>query len=108
MSEHALKHQNKIQPDWWSKTLAGVLLGVLLSYGLVALFAWFGPDNVTQQLSNERVLWRTQFNMWLVTPLWFCFIAFVYLFKTGKQAWLKLGLANCVVYGVWFLLRSTL
>lgn len=108
MSEQLSRQQNKIQPGWWSKTLAGVILGLFLSYGLVALFAWFGPDNLTTSLSNERALWRVQFNMWLITPIWLCVIAFVYLFKSGKVAWLKLGLANVFIYSVWVLLRSTL
>ena len=108
MTEHTLKHQNKIQPDWWSKSLAGIFLGVLLSYGLIALFAWFGPDNLNDTLSNDRTSWRTQFNMWLVAPIWLTIISFTYLFRTGKQAWLKLGLANVIVYGTWFALRSVL
>ena len=106
MSAHIQKHQNKIKPDWWSKSLASVLLGLLLSYGIIAIFAWFGPDNLNQALSSERLLWRTQFNMWLVTPIWLCIIAFSFLFQSGKHAWLKLGLANLVVYGIWFGLRS--
>ena len=108
MSDYAGKQQIKMQADWWSKTLAGIFLGLLLSYGLIALFAWFGPDNVNQTISNERVLWRVQFNMWLVAPIWMCVLSLVYLFRSGKQAWLKLGLANLVIYGVWMALRSAL
>ena len=91
------------------KNTGGRDIGAFLKlWAKVALFAWFGPDNLTTSLSNERALWRVQFNMWLITPIWLCVIAFVYLFKSGKVAWLKLGLANVFIYSVWVLLRSTL
>lgn len=98
MSE--IRKPQKIQPDWWSKSLAAILLGALLSYGLIGLFAWLGPDNLQQPLSNERALWRVQFNMWMISPVWLLIIAFTYMFQSGKKAWIKLGLANVLVYAL--------
>jgi hypothetical protein len=90
----------RIRPDWWSKSLAAVFLGLLLTYGIIALFAWFGPDNLNQTLSSERAMWRTQFNMWMVPPIWLLIISFSYLFQTGLRAWVSLGAVNLIVYSI--------
>ncbi len=90
----------KIQPDWWSKSLAAILLGLLISYGVIGIFAWFGPDNLTETLSNERALWRTYFNMWMIAPIWLLIISFSFMFRSGLRAWLSLGAANLIVYSL--------
>ncbi|WP_133468620.1 hypothetical protein [Paraglaciecola marina] len=93
-----LSAEQKIQPHWWSKTFAGVILGLTLSYGLVAIFAWFGPGGLEAVAKN-------QFNMWMISPFWMLVISFTYLFKTGFKAILYLTLANILIYGVFLVLR---
>ncbi|WP_440903700.1 hypothetical protein ACMZOO_12675 [Catenovulum sp. SX2] len=88
----------KIQPDWWSKTLAGVLLGLTFSFALVGCFAWYGPGGIT---ADSKV----QFNMWITPAIWLPIMSFVYLFNNGKQAWMYLGGANVLAYAALFLLR---
>ena len=100
------KNNLTLQNQFVLKTCIGVILGLTLSYGLVALFAWFGPDNLNQELSAERLLWKTQFNMWLIAPIWMLIVSFVYLFNTAKSAFIGLGLANGCVYLVWLIARS--
>lgn len=92
--------EKRIPPDWWSKSLAAVLLGLLLTYGIIGLFAWFGPDNLNQTLSSERTLWRTQFNMWMLPPIWLLIISFSFMFQTGLRAWVSLGTVNLIVYSI--------
>lgn len=84
----------KIQPQWWGKTAVGVFLGLALSYGIVALIVWFGPDGINSNLSDQRLFWKTQFNMWIVTPIWMLIVSFIYMFKTTKQAFIYLLSAN--------------
>lgn len=98
----------KIQPQWFGKTLVGLMLGLSLTYGFMAIFIWFGPDNLHTALSSERLLWKTQFNMWTITPIWMLIVSFVYLFKTTKSACIYLGLANLLTYGLFVLLRGVL
>ncbi|ALO43069.1 hypothetical protein [Pseudoalteromonas phenolica] len=98
----------KIQPQWWGKTAVGVFLGLALSYGIVALIVWFGPDGINGQLSDQRLFWKTQFNMWIVTPIWMLIVSFIYMFKTTKQAFISLLSANVIIYTVFFGLRSML
>ncbi|MCL1112950.1 hypothetical protein L2703_04980 [Shewanella basaltis] len=83
--------QDKIQPHWWRKTFIGIFMGLLLSYGIIALFAWFGPDGLT---TNTKV----QFNMWMISAIWLPILSLCYLFKTARSAFICLLMANGCVY----------
>ncbi len=93
-----LTADEKIQPHWWLKTLAGSILGLTLAYACVGIFAWYGYGGI-----NAPV--KVQFNMWMVSPIWLLVLAFSYLFKTGLHAIVYLTLAKVVVCNVFFLLR---
>jgi len=92
---------NQFKAHWWSKTLIGTVLGLSLAYGLVALFAWFGPQGIT---AKDKV----QFNMWMISPIWLTTLSLVYLFPHRRSALLYLGGANLVVFTSYFLLKSLL
>lgn len=87
-----------IQPHWWSKTLAGCVLGFSLALALMGLFAWLGPGGI--EAPN-----KVQFNMWLVPVIWMAVFAFVYLFRTGLRAWLWLGAANVAAFSALLVAR---
>ncbi|AOT08200.1 hypothetical protein S4054249_10245 [Pseudoalteromonas luteoviolacea] len=103
-----MSQTDKIQPHWWSKTFAGIFAGFFLSLGLVGIFAWIGPTGLTEQITAEQRSWKTQFNMWMITPIWCLILSFVYLFKTGKQAWIYLGGGAVLSIAVVYALRSYL
>ncbi|MEI6894850.1 MAG: hypothetical protein V5789_09525 [Colwellia sp.] len=91
-----LAHE-KIQPHWWSKTLAGIFLGLSLSYALVIIFAWYGPGGIDAPA-------KVQFNMWIISPIWLLIFSFTYMFKTGLKAALYLLGANITAYSLFFFL----
>lgn len=93
-----LAEHDKLQPDWWTKSLAGLILGFTLALGLVGLFAWFGPGGIDADT-------KVQFNMWLITPIWLLILSFSYLFKTGLRAIGYLGLLNILTYIVLYTFR---
>lgn len=88
-----------IRPDWWSKTLAGGVLGATLALALAGLFAWLGPGGID---AREKA----QFVMWSIAPLWMIVFSTVYLFRTGLRALLWLGGANLAAYGLLFYVRG--
>ena len=94
-----MKVYREFHSHWWSKTLIGALLGLSLAYGLVALFAWFGPHGIE---GKDKV----QFNMWLVSPIWLTLFSLVYLFAHRRSALLYFVSANFLIFTVYFLLRS--
>ncbi|MCG9964161.1 MAG: hypothetical protein ACRDCT_05690 [Shewanella sp.] len=93
-----LAEQDKLQPDWWTKSLAGLILGFTLALGLVGLFAWFGPGGIDADT-------KVQFNMWLITPIWLLILSFSFMFKTGLRAIGYLSLFNVLTYIVLYTFR---
>lgn len=76
----------RIQRDWVSKTLAGTLLGLTLAFTCSAVFA-----HLAAGLAPPI---RAQLAMWMVLPVWLPVLSGVYLFESGKRAWMWLCLAN--------------
>ncbi|MCO7187792.1 MULTISPECIES: hypothetical protein [unclassified Pseudoalteromonas] len=103
-----MKSSTHIQPHWVSKSLAGVIAGGLLSFAFVGLIVWFGPDGLKGTLTSSELLWKTQFNMWIIAPIWLLILSMTFLFKTGKQAWRYLLLASAVCFAMQTILRSAL
>jgi hypothetical protein len=75
-----------IRPDWTSKTLAGLFLGMTFSLACSALFARLA-GGVAPPI-------RAQLTMWMVMPVWLTVLSSSYFFESGKRAWLWLGVAN--------------
>lgn len=88
-----------IQPDWLGKSLAGLLPGLAIAFVCVGFYAWYGPGSIS---SADK----TQFNMWLVTPVWFCILSLVFLFRSARQAWVVLGAVTLLLYSSFILVRS--
>ena len=93
-----LAEQDKLQPDWWTKSLVGLILGFTLALGLVGLFAWFGPGGIDADT-------KVQVNMWLIAPIWLLILSFSFLFKTGLRAFGYLGSLNILTYIVLYTFR---
>ena len=93
-----LTEEQKIQPHWFVKTIAGLVLGLTLAYAFVGIFAWFGPGGIAAST-------KVQFNMWLISPIWLLVLSFSYLFQTGRKALIYLVSANIFVYSIFFILR---
>lgn len=79
--------------DWWSKTIAGLVLGFGLGLAMAGLLAWYGPGGIGAPD-------KTQFVMWSITPVWMLVFSLCYLFRSGAQAWRWLGAANLIAYGL--------
>lgn len=86
-----------IRRDWLSKSLAGTLLGLGLALGASGLF------NLATAALPLGV--RAQLAMWLVPPVWFGVLSLCYFFSSGARAWLWLGAANLLAFGLWGALR---
>jgi len=88
-----------LQPDWWQKTLAGFVGGYLLAVALVGIYAWAGPGGIDAPV-------KTQFNMWMITPLWMLMFSLVYLIPTGRQVMKWLLIANLVAWQILTIIRG--
>ncbi|QTD44342.1 hypothetical protein J1M35_14660 [Ottowia testudinis] len=92
------ERKNTLAPrDWWSKSAAGLLLGLGLALGCSGLFHLAATEMAPSI--------RAQLTMWTVMPIWLGVLALVFLFRSGKRAWLGLGAANVLVIGTWAALK---
>lgn len=89
----------KIRADWWSKTSAGVILGLGLSISLIGLFIYLAPDGI-DATNGRHTLMR-----WLMPPIWIGVLGFCFLFRSGLSAWLWLGAANLFAFAALFACR---
>ena len=83
---------SSLRREWLSKTLAGLLLGFTLAIACSGIFA--------RLASTIAVPIRAQLTMWMVTPIWLGVLSGCFFFGSGKRAWLWLGAANIVVFGL--------
>lgn len=80
--------------NWFGKASAGLIMGFVLALGLTGAFAWFGPGEVGYFSAQSQV------TMWMMGPLWAGILSFCFLFRTGLRAWLWLGGASALVWGI--------
>lgn len=96
MSQVRVRLQSR---HWFGKTCAGTVLGFGLALAVSGLFAWLGPDGIAAGGG------KNQFTMWLMAPIWAAVLSLVYLFRDSLRAWLWLGAANVVAFGLLWLTR---
>ena len=81
----------------WGKSTAAALLGLPLSVGLIGLLALLWPGQ-----HNQQVLpW-----LLMVFPVWIGIMAGTFLFRSGKQAWLILGLSTLCSFALLSLVKQ--
>lgn len=85
---------------WFGKTCAGTVLGFSLALALSGLFALLSPGGLVMHEG------KLQFTMWLLPPLWATVLGGVYLFRDSLRAWLWLGAANLLAFGLFWSLRA--
>ncbi|WP_151821879.1 hypothetical protein [Acinetobacter oleivorans] len=93
------KIQSPIQPDWWSKTFAGGVLGLSLSIAIGNLIVLLGQPYVAMDL-------LVQVGMWSVPWFWMPIMFASYFFTTGRKALIYLLIANALAHSCIFVLRG--
>lgn len=91
--------QQKIQADWWSKTLAGWVLGLSLAIAIASLITILAFKYLAPNLAPQIGMWSAP---WLYLPL--VFIA--YFIPKGWQALFIYAVLNAVTYGILFGIRG--
>lgn len=89
----------KIQPDWWTKTFAGAVLGLSLAFACAALITMWGFQSLDRSLAP-------QFGMWSIPWLWLPLFFIAYFIPRGWQSILIYLFFNVVAYVFVFWLRG--
>lgn len=82
---------------WLGKVSSAVFLGFSLCLGVSGLMLRYGFGDIAMYSIQG------QFLMWMLSPLWLCLLGLCFLFPSGLAAWLYLGIANALVWGLVFL-----
>lgn len=85
--------QQKNQADWWSKSIAGWVLGLSLAIACASLITMWGLQHFDQALAPQIGMWSVP---WIYLPL--VFIA--YFIPKGWQAVVIYSLLNGLAYGI--------
>ncbi|WP_162626622.1 hypothetical protein [Acinetobacter sp. CFCC 10889] len=93
------KIERPMQPDWWTKTLVGAILGLSLSTVLSSLVFVIGLNFLAQSTIAQIAMWCIA---WFWLPLFFL----SYLCRTGKHALLFFSIANVIAFALLFGLRA--
>lgn len=91
--------QQKIQPDWWSKSFAGWVLGFSLSIGCASLVTAWALKHLDPALAP-------QLGMWVVPWLWLPFVFLAYFIPKGWQAIFIYALCNMLIYTIIWLVAG--
>lgn len=91
--------QQKIQADWWSKSIAGWVLGLSLAIACASFITLWGLNNLDKALAPQVGMWSVP---WLYLPL--VFIA--YFIPKGWQAVVIYSVLNAIAYGILFGIRG--
>lgn len=90
-----------IQRDWATKTLAGLILGLVLALQCSVVLAHILAHEVQAPPPIQA-----QLTMWVVMPIWLGVLSGCYLFRSGGRAWAWLTATNLVALGAVTLLHS--
>lgn len=91
--------KQKIQPDWWTKTVAGLFLGLSFSIAIGALVFLLTLSNVERSLP-------AQLAMWTIPWVWLFVFFIAYFIPKGWQSLVIYSIANVIAYALVFWLRG--
>ena len=94
-----LLRDQKIQPDWWTKSFAGAVLGFSLAFALAALITMWG-------LQSEYRSLAPQLGMWSIPWIWLPFFFVAYFIPRGWQSIVIYLFFNIVAYTLVFWFRG--
>lgn len=92
-------NKQKIQPDWWSKTLTGLFLGLSFAVAIGALVFLLTLPYVERSLPG-------QLGMWTIPWVWLFMFFIAYFIPKGWQTVVIFTLANIVAYALVFWVRG--
>ena len=96
-----MKAQNKqkIQPDWWTKTFAGLFLGFSFAAMMGCIVFLLSLPHVDRMLSP-------QLGMWTIPWVWMPMFFLAYIIPKGWQSVLIFSVANVIAFVCLFLIRA--
>lgn len=86
--------------QWLVKLVAGIVPGIMFSFGCMAVVG------VLCRTTGEPRTASAQFLMWLAVLVWLGVMGSCFLFRSGLRAWVVLGGAAMLVWGLFEILAK--
>lgn len=86
--------------QWLAKLVAGIVPGIMFSFGCMAVVG------VLCGTTGEPRTASAQFLMWLAVLVWLGVMGSCFLFRSGLRAWVVLGGAAMLVWGLFEILAK--
>lgn len=90
---------DNIHLDWWGKASAGAILGIGLALALVGLYAYLGPGGINAPGGRYSLM------RYLEAFIWIAVFSTCFLFRSGRAAWVWLGVVNLIAFAALFACR---
>ena len=91
--------KQKLQPDWWTKTFVGAVLGLSFSMAMGAIILLLSKSNADTSIAP-------QLGMWSIPWIWLCVFFIAYFIPKGWQSFLIYSIANILAYALLFWIRA--
>ncbi len=88
--------------QWLAKLAAAIVPGLLLAFGGMAVVGQLCHTNAEAQTVSA------QFLMWLAVLIWVALIGSCFLFRSGLRAWVTLGSAAVIAWGLFAILAKVM
>ena len=93
------KSKNQIQPDWWSKSIFGAILSLILAVGLANLIIVLLKAVIVQDV-------LVQIGMWSIAIFWLPLFFLCFYFIKGWHMLVIMSSTSIAVYSLMFWLRG--
>ncbi len=94
-----MKTKQKMQPDWWSKTLTGLILGFTLATAIATILFLVNVPYVERNTI-------AQVAMWSIPWVWMLLFFIAYFIPKGWHSLLLYSIANVIAFAIVFYLRG--
>lgn len=91
--------KQKLQPDWWTKTLTGCFLGLSFAMAIGAIIVLLSKSHTDSSLAP-------QLGMWSIPWFWLFSFFMAYFIPKGWQSIVIFSIANVIAYALLFWLRG--
>lgn len=88
--------------QWATKLMAGLVPGALFSFGCMAVVG-----RLCHTTGDARTV-CAQFLMWMAVVVWLALLGSCFLFRSGVRAWVVMGGAALLVWGMYGVLAKVI
>lgn len=92
-------YNQKLQPDWWTKTITGLILGLTFAIAIATIIFLLALPYIERNTLSQVA-------MWSIPWIWLSVFFAAYYIPKGWQSLVIFSIANVLAYALIFWLRG--